>query len=292
MKKIMSFMIAVILTLTVSVTAFAAEGLATPDSADSELQIKKDANEYFYGGKQELGNIKITLYGALSDGSLVLNVDRYDAGSLTVSYTHAVGDYYYSYTDGQEAYIYKDHTFYFIEDAYNSGLINDDTLKELAECSKKYLENPIDIDYYFVFMPKIGERGLDIYLEEEIKYDANEYFYGGKQQLGNIKITLYGTLSDGSLVLNVDRYDAGSLTVSYTHAVGDYYYSYTDGQEAYIYKDHTFYFIEDAYNSGLINDDTLKELAECSKKYLENPIDIDYYFVFMPKTDEPTSQPD
>lgn len=157
MKKIMSFMIAVILTLTVSVTAFAAEGLATPDSADSELQIKKDANEYFYGGKQQLGNIKITLYGTLSDGSLVLNVDRYDAGSLTVSYTHAVGDYYYSYTDGQEAYIYKDHTFYFIEDAYNSGLINDDTLKELAECSKKYLENPIDIDYYFVFMPKTDE---------------------------------------------------------------------------------------------------------------------------------------
>lgn len=150
MKKIISIMFAMLLALSVSITAFAAEDTATPDSADFELQIKQDANEDLYNGSEDIDNLCVTYYGTLNDGSLVLNVSPY-GGYIQVSFSHVLGNYNYTYGPGEEAYIYKDNNFYFIVDAYESGLINDDTLDELYNCSVEYLKAPVNARYFIMY---------------------------------------------------------------------------------------------------------------------------------------------
>lgn len=143
-------MLIVILALTVSVTAFASEGLSTPDSVDLDMQIKQDANEYLFNGKYDPEYLNLVYYGALSDGSLLVNV--WGSGSLDVHFTHILGNYKYSYNEGSQAYIYKDHTFIFIVDAYENGMLSDEMLDELYNCSVEYLKNP-PVPKYFIFEP-------------------------------------------------------------------------------------------------------------------------------------------
>ncbi len=142
-------MIAVLITFLMSANAFAAEGVSIPDSVDLELQIKQDENEFFYDGSIALDDIYVTYFGILSDGSILLNISR-RLGTIDVTYTHVFGNYQYSYHAGNEAYIYKDNTFQFLVDAYNSGMISDSMLDEMYNCSVEYLKNPVDSTYYFM----------------------------------------------------------------------------------------------------------------------------------------------
>ena len=97
----------------------------------------------------------------------------------------------------------------------------------------------------------------------------------------DITIYIYGTLSDGSIILHPDYY-SGSAAVTFTETIGDYYYTYGPWETAYIYKDSKFSKIKDAYNNGEIDDNVLKELAECSKKYMQNPFEgLKFSFIFQ-----------
>lgn len=155
MKKFISILVLTVLALSISVTAFAAEGQATPDSSDADYQIKVDANQFFSDGEEAVEDFIITHYGALSDGRLVLNVDNYHWGWPDVIREYDLGDYYYSYDMAERAYIYADHTFEALEDAYNSGKLSENDLAELAACSEAYMQNP-QIEKYFTLIKTGG----------------------------------------------------------------------------------------------------------------------------------------
>lgn len=307
MKKIFSILLAVIMMFSVvSCLSVGAVNSATADEAidsdtnnvidpDLDSQVKKDAYENFYNEKIPLDEIIITYAGVLSDGSLVLNVTWSDAAHLDAIYTDTIGDYYYVYCPSDLAYVYRDHNFYDIFNAYDDGLIDDSTLAEFCEISKEYNKHYYN-NWTFSFYPQKGESGLDYLVESGIKFDAYqnlfgyEYVLGEPLDLSNIMITYFGTLSDGSMVVNVDNGDEVHLQVVSTEIIGDYcFVMYDSGQAAYIYKDHKFYFIVDAYNEGMIDDDVLDELYACSVEYSKNPKN-DKSFVLYPLSEAPTEQ--
>lgn len=294
MKKIISVIVAAMLALSVAVTAFAADTTATPDTPDSDLilKIKQDANEVFYNGEAELDDITIYIYGTLSDGSIILH-PHYYSGSLDVTFTEAIGDYYYTYGPWETAYIYKDSKFSKIKDAYNNGEIDDNVLKELAECSKKYMQNSFE-GRSFTFVPKVTDNGLDYYEENEIILNAYYKFFSNVVDYGNVYndifITVFGKLSDGSFVLNVDRHNAGHFAAFEEYTYGDYKYFFNSHEAAYLYKDNNFLAVADLLQSGSLSDEQLKELADCSKEYMKNPRNSKG-FSFKNTSEEPQTTP-
>lgn len=165
MKKILSVLFAILMMLSaISCLSVGALSSSTADETantnnvvdtDLDMQIKKDAYtnlfgyEYVPGEPLDLSDIMVTYFGTLSDGSLVLNVEDANLGVLDWEITETIGKYRYVMCDsGQSAYIYKDHQFYYIVDAYNSGMIDDDVLDELYEISKEYSKHPINFKYF------------------------------------------------------------------------------------------------------------------------------------------------
>lgn len=290
MKKFISVTLIAILALSVSVTAFASEGLSTPDSADLETQLKQDANQYFYEGKANLDDIEVIYFGELSDGSFLVDIDITSASPDATSYYYTLGGYQYSCVADDQAYIYKNNTFYFLPDAYELGMIDNKMLDELYQCSVECLKKPTS-GGVFVMFPTEDVSDLD----RQIQQDANEYFFNGNENPDYITVTYYGELSDGSLVLNTHL--GGSLDFWREVPLGDYKYSYGGGEEAYIYKDHTFCFLLDAYEEGMLSDEIMEELYHCSVEYMKNPVNYKT-FIFEPldidnadEVNETTTQP-
>lgn len=169
MKKILSILFAILMMFSaISCLSVGAVNSATEDETantnngvdtDLDMQVKKDAYtnlfgyDYVLGEPLDLSDIMVTYFGTLSDGSLVLNVEDTNLGVLDWEITETIGNYRYVMCDsGQSAYIYKNHQFYYIVDAYSSGIIDGDVLDELYEISKEYSKHPINFKY-FVLTP-------------------------------------------------------------------------------------------------------------------------------------------
>lgn len=136
MKKLISIILTVMLALSVSITAFAAEREATPDTSDFEYQVKEAIFKQFFESRDgfdvTIDDIYFLRSATLSDGRFYFS---FLAGGVIypgVSYEKTIGDYYYSYSAGLEVYLYNDGEIIEIDDAYEAGIINDDILAELS----------------------------------------------------------------------------------------------------------------------------------------------------------------
>ncbi len=269
MKKIISLILSVLFIMSVSVTGFASEKEATPDSAEIETQIKKDASEHLYNGDISVDDIMVTVFGTLSDGSMLVNVCRYSS-HYTVTYMCTLGDYVYSYQPGDKVYLYKNNMFYFVVDAYYDGIINDSMLKEISKLSEESLNNSPN-SKYFHLCPLENSEG-------QIIKDVSEYFHDGKVSIDDIVVIVFGTLSDGSVLINEAYGDSPDVT--FEHTLGNYKYVYNAGEEVYLYKNNTFRFIVDAYNDGMLSDSMLKELSILSEESIKAYSDPDSIMAF------------
>lgn len=136
MKKLISIILTVMLVFSVSITAFAAEREATPDTSDFEYQVKEAIFKQFFESRDgfdvTIDDIYFLRSATLSDGRFYFS---FLAGGVIypgVSYEKTIGDYYYSYSAGLEVYLYNDGEIIEINDAYEAGIINDDILAELS----------------------------------------------------------------------------------------------------------------------------------------------------------------
>ena len=136
MKKLISIIIAVMLVFSASITAFAAEREATPDTSDFEYQVKEAVVKQFFEDRDRFDvttdDIYIIRSTTLSDGRFYFSFLADGVLYPGVSYEETIGDYYYHYSAGLEVYLYNAGEIIEINDAYEDGIINDDILAELS----------------------------------------------------------------------------------------------------------------------------------------------------------------
>lgn len=238
MKKLLTALIAFVMCFSAVTTAFA----ATPDeTSDSDLisDIKQAMLDTYYGDeKPEYLNVEILLD---DEDEVYFSFSDSFATSANRVYTEA-GNYIVSYLENCPVALYKNNRVYMISDAYNSGVIDDETLEGLSCCGN------MDI------IPKSYDTALII----EIKKEVIEECFDGKTP-ETLRIDIVGTTSDGGVYY---RHNYGmSLDYGIKETIGDNYtYRYTHDNDVMLYKDSSIYSIKDAYESGVINDDIMKEL--------------------------------
>jgi hypothetical protein len=239
MKKFLTALIAFVMCFSVVTTAFA----ATPDeTSDSDLisDIKQAMLDTYYGDeKPEYLNVEILLDD--EDGVYFSFSDSF-ATSANRVYTEA-GNYIVSYLENCPVALYKNNRVYMIPDAYNSGVIDDDTLEGLTYCGH------MDI------VPKSDDSALVI----EIKNKVIEECFDGKSP-ETLRIDIVGRTSDGGVCY---RHEYGfALGVIIEEKFGDCTYSYTHGNDVMLYKNNSVYSIKNAYESGIIDDKIVNELVK------------------------------
>ena len=239
MKKLLTALIAFVMCFSVVTTAFA----ATPDeTSDSDLisDIKQAMLDTYYGDeKPEYLNVEILLD---DEDEVYFSFSDSFATSANRVYTEA-GNYIVSYLENCPVALYKNNRVYMIPDAYNSGVIDDDTLEGLTYCGH------MDI------VPKSDDSALVI----EIKNKVIEECFDGKSP-ETLKIDIVGRTSDGGVYFKHSV--GGGIDVMVEETIGDYTYSYTHGDDVMLYKNGNVYSIKEAYESGVIDDSILEELSK------------------------------
>ena len=239
MKKFLTALIAFVMCFSVVTTAFA----ATPDeTSDSDLisDIKQAMLDTYYGDeKPEYLNVEILLD---DEDEVYFSFSDSFATSANRVYTEA-GNYIVSYLENCPVALYKNNRVYMIPDAYNSGIIDDDTLEGLTYCGH------MDI------VPKSDDSALVI----EIKNKVIEECFDGKSP-ETLRIDIVGRTSDGGVCFMHD--EGFSLNYLIEETIGDYTYHYNHGDDVMLYKNGNVYSIKEAYESGVIDDSILEELSK------------------------------
>ena len=239
MKKLLTALIAFVMCFSLVTTAFA----ATPDEAsDSDLisDIKQAMLDTYYGDeKPEYLNVEILLD---DEDEVYFSFSDSFATSANRVYTEA-GNYIVSYLENCPVALYKNNRVYMIPDAYNSGVIDDDTLEGLTYCGH------MDI------VPKSDDSALVI----EIKNKVIEECFDGKSP-ETLRIDIVGRTSDGGVYFKHSV--GGGIDVMVEETIGDYTYYYNHGDDVMLYKNGNVYSIKEAYESGVIDDSILEELSK------------------------------
>ena len=262
MKKIISLFLTIVLALSCSIASFA----ATNDQADDmELEIRQAICDQLLS-KYEIDDpydFFMEIMGTTNDGFTCF-VYTYGA-SPDVVVNEYFGDYKYSYNAGVEFFCYKDGIIYKIKDAYENGTINDNTIADIADMGVdiRKVESPTTPTVTIPEEPtentqpvtepddmelEIRQAICDQLLSEYEIDDPYDFF-----------MEIRGTTSDGFTCFLYIY--GGGPDVEINEYFGDYKYSYSFGLESFCYKDGIIYKIKDAYESGVINDNTIAELA-------------------------------
>lgn len=140
MKKFLTALIAFVMCFSVVTTAFA----ATPDEiseSDVASEIRQVMIDTYFGGK-EPEYLSIEIVGSTSDGGVYFKHSV--GGGIDVMIEETIGDYTYSYTHGDDVMLYKYDNVYSIKNAYESGIIDNGILEELAKMNFGLVSNQPD----------------------------------------------------------------------------------------------------------------------------------------------------
>lgn len=147
MKKFVSIIVATMLVLMATIPSFAItnDGI----SSETEAQIQQSVYSKYIEDKYPnatADDITISYFATASDSSILF---RYDfLGTIQVIEQVKIGDYTYSYTCGEDLHLFKNGEAYKLKEAYESGIIDDNMLAELANMNiglvKNAVENPVE----------------------------------------------------------------------------------------------------------------------------------------------------
>lgn len=119
---------------------------------------------------------------------------------------------------------------------------------------------PIEV-HHFVF----NTQGIeDKELEAKIKEDYVASRTNSNVTVDELSIRYFGTLSDGTMLLDVVGPYA-YLDVVSVSVIGEYLYTQSDSNEYEVYKDEEFSTLYDEYKNGYLTGDLLDETAELLK---------------------------
>lgn len=240
MKKLLSILIAVMMCCTVTVTAFA----ATPDEApakDMQAIIKQAMLDNYYKDTKPT-ELEIRIVGGNESGSVYF--EHTDNLSYTsAAYETQLGNYTYSYTAADELLVYNNGKIYTMKNAYESGIISDEDVADIAEWNDSFYQEAPAYD----IKAAIEKAMLESYYLEV--------------KPSHIEIYIVGSTSDDGVYFKYDDGLPRPATFINTD-LGEYVYKSDNAEETLLYKDGKIYCIPEAYFSGVIDDDILAELVD------------------------------
>ena len=265
MKKLLSILIAVMMCCAVTVTAFA----ATPDEApakDMQAIIKQAMLDYYYTDTKPT-ELEIRIVGGNENGSVYFEHTD-DLNYPSVAYETQLGNYTYSYTAADELLVYNNGKIYTMKNAYESGIINDEDVADIAEWNDSFYQEAPAYD-----------------IKAEIEKAMLETYYLDVKP-SHIEIYIVGSTSDDGVYF---KYDDGlpRADVMIEAILGEFGYRTAESEKTLLYKDGKIYSIPSAYNSGVIDDDILAELVDFNIGVMRR-----YYTVELPSADAKPSTSD
>ncbi len=265
MKKLLSILIAVMMCCAVTVTAFA----ATPDEApakDMQAIIKQAMLDHYYTDTKPT-ELEIRIVGGNENGSVYFEHTD-DLNYPSVAYETQLGNYTYSYTAADELLVYNNGKIYTMKNAYESGIINDKDVADIAEWNDSFYQEAPAYD-----------------IKAEIEKAMLETYYLDVKP-SHIEIYIVGSTSDDGVYF---KYDDGlpRADVMIEAILGEFGYRTAESEKTLLYKDGKIYSIPSAYNSGVIDDDILAELVDFNIGVMRR-----YYTVELPSADAKPSTSD
>ena len=262
MKKLLSILIAVMMCCAVTVTAFA----ATPDEApakDMQAIIKQAMLDHYYTDTKPT-ELEIRIVGGNENGSVYFEHTD-DLNYPSVAYETQLGNYTYSYTAADELLVYNNGKIYTMKNAYESGIINDEDVADIAEWNDSFYQEAPAYD-----------------IKAEIEKAMLETYYLDVKP-SHIEVYIVGSTSDDGVYF---KYDDGlpRADVMIEAILGEFGYRTAESEKTLLYKDGKIYSIPSAYNSGVIDDDILAELVDFNIGVMRR-----YYTVELPSADAKSS---
>ena len=266
MKKLLSILIAVMMCCAVTVTAFA----ATPDEApakDMQAIIKQAMLDHYYRTDTKPTELGIRIVGGNEHGSVYFEHTD-DLNYPSVAYETQLGNYTYSYTAADELLVYNNGKIYTMKNAYESGIINDEDVADIAAWNDSFYQEAPAYD-----------------IKAAIEKAMIETYYLDVKP-SHIEIYIVGSTSDDGVYF---KYDDGlpRADVMIEAILGEFGYRTAESEKTLLYKDGKIYSIPSAYNSGVIDDDILAELVDFNIGVMRR-----YYTVELPSADAKPSTSD
>ena len=255
MKKLLSILIAVMMCCAVTVTAFA----ATPDEApekDMQAIIKQAMLDHYYTDTKPT-ELEIRIVGGNENGSVYFEHTD-DLNYPSVAYETQLGNYTYSYTAVDELLVYNNGKIYTMKNAYESGIISDEDVTDIAEWNDSFYQEAPAYD-----------------IKAAIEKAMLETYYLDVKP-SHIEIYIVGSTSDDGVYF---KYNDGlpRADVMIEAILGEFGYRTAESEKTLLYKDGKIYSIPSAYNSGVIDDDILAELVDFNIGVMRR-----YYTVELP----------
>ena len=240
MKKLLSILIAVMMCCTVTVTAFA----ATPDEApakDMQAIIKQAMLDNYYTDVKPI-TVEIRIVGGNENGSVYFEHTD-DLNYPSAAYETQLGNYTYSYTAADELLVYNNGKIYTMKNAYESGIISDEDVADIAEWNDSFYQEAPAYD-----------------IKAAIEKAMLETYYLDVKP-SHIEIYIVGSTSDDGVYF---KYDDGLPRADMLTKItlGIYGYKSSESEKTLLYKNGKIYDIPSAYNLGVIDDDILAELVD------------------------------
>lgn len=255
MKKLLSILIAVMMCCAVTVTAFA----ATPDEApakDMQAIIKQAMLDNYYTDTKPT-ELEIRIVGGNESGSVYFEHTD-DLNYPSVAYETQLGNYTYSYTAADELLVYNNGKIYTMKNAYESGIISDEDVADIAEWNDSFYQEAPAYDIKAAIEKAMRET---YYLD--VKPSHIEIYIVGSTSDDGVYFKYYDELPRPATFINTD--------------LGEYVYKSDSAEETLLYKDGKIYGIPEAYFSGVIDDDILAELVDFNIGVMRR-----YYTVELP----------
>ena len=256
MKKIFALIFALMLVFS---TAFSTTSMAisltpipSPLPLDSETEQQIIEDRGWVDIPYE--DITIKYYGTLSDGSMLIYTSKKGTMSTANIVENVIGDYLYvASSPAALIKVYKNNKFYNIKEAYETDVINDSVLDEIAQILK---------------FERIGcTTELDNETEFEIKREYMDYLkydlhiIDEDVPLVDIIVEYYGTTSNQNMLVKCSsKYMEYPVTTT-EEIIGKYIYTYT-GNHVLLYIGFSLREIKTEYETGRITDAELDEIAQ------------------------------
>ena len=180
-------------------------------------------------------------------------ITRYDVSNLN-----------FFLPDSKPLYVYKNGTFYDIEEAYSKKILTYDDVANIAKNFTKYF-GEMDLDD--------KPENLDINIFRSIKQDYLNYIKPNTKDkcfpvynINNVKIRDYLGVSNNAYAMRIGISGQMYLTALTEKTVAGIKYTLPNSQDITIYKSGKFYSIKTAYEKNII---TKADVQKFVKKFID-----------------------